>query len=131
MKTIICGSRTITNYKLLEEFIIQQNLSDKITLVFSGGAGGVDTLGEKWANYNKVEVRKFIPDWNNLKTPGARLKYSAGRFYDATAGLRRNSLMIDEANAVIALWDGESRGTKDTIDKAKKKGIPVYLLEIK
>ena len=32
-----------------------------------------------------------------------------------------------ERPAVIAFWNGESRGTKFTIEQAKKKGIPVYI----
>lgn len=74
-----------------------------------GAARGVDTLGELWAIRHGIPVHKFPADW--------------GRFGQA-AGLYRNSEMASYADAAIILWDGESRGTLDMIDRMRRRGKP-------
>ena len=106
MKTIIAGSRTITDLKLLEEAISYSNF--KITEVVYGCASGVDLLGKIWAQANNITISTFPADWNK---------------YGKKAGMIRNQEMADYAEALIAIWDGPSKGTLDMIKKAKKNKI--------
>ncbi len=117
MIVIIAGSRSITNeaYEAIliatEEF--QRKFKTRIMKVLSGGAAGVDSYGEVWArNTRHCEVEIFEPDW---------AKYGRG------AGMRRNSQMVEQANGLIAIWNGRSRGTLDTINKAKAAGLLVHV----
>lgn len=110
MKTIIAGSRSITDYELVKTAI--QKSGFKITQVVSGGAAGVDKLGERWAQENNIPVKRFLPDW---KTHGK------------AAGPIRNSEMIKEAECAVILWDGASRGTKDTFTKMQKADKQVFI----
>lgn len=113
MKVIIAGSRDIHNY---EELLVAVAKSEfTITEVVSGGARGVDALGEIWARRNMVSVKRFIPDWNLLGKP---------------AGMVRNSQMAQYADALIALWDGKSYGTKNMIETAEKLGLKVYVHQV-
>lgn len=114
MKTIIAGGRDVTTYTYVEEAIIQSGFN--ITEVVSGCARGADTLGEQWATRNNVAVKKFPADWDNL---------------GKKAGYVRNYQMGDYADALIALWDGESRGTKHMIDYATKKMLKVFIYYVK
>ena len=41
---------------------------------------------------------------------------------------RRNEFMVDHSNLVIAVWNGEKSGTKNTIDYAERKGVKVVNL---
>lgn len=111
MKTIIAGSRDIHDYALVVSAVARCGW--QITEVISGGAPGVDTLGEKWAAENGIPCRRFPADW---------AKYGMRR-----AGPLRNSTMASHADALIAVWDGQSVGTKDMIYKALRKGITVYV----
>lgn len=113
MKTIIAGSRGITDIELVEEAIVRSKF--EITAVISGTAKGVDRLGERWALENGVPVSMFPPDW---RTHGRR------------AAFVRNSQMADEADALVAVWDGKSPGTKMMIDLATKKGLPVFVTQV-
>ena len=88
----------------------------KIDTVISGGARGADSLGERWANENKKELLRFPADWGK---------------YGRAAGHIRNAEMAKNADALIAIWDGESRGTKDMINKAKKHGLQIYIFYTK
>jgi hypothetical protein len=110
MKVIIAGSRGIEDYPFVEKAIKDSGF--EITEVVSGGARGVDRLGERWAREHGIAIRQFLPDWNT---------------HGKSAGFIRNDLMVKYADALICIWDGTSRGTKHTLDQAKRKGLKVYL----
>jgi hypothetical protein len=110
MKTIICGSRAIGDYGELTRAIANSGFN--VTTVLSGGARGVDRMGEVWARANNRLLLLFPADW---------------RTYGKRAGYVRNEQMAEEAEAVIALWDGASRGTKHMIDTARAMGLSVYV----
>ena len=113
MKTIICGSRSVTNYALLEQAIKESGF--KITEVVCGMAKGADSLGFDWATANGIPIKEFPADWKNL-----------GR----KAGVLRNVEMLDYAGAngcVIALHQNNSAGTKHTISEANKRRMKVYV----
>lgn len=102
MKTIIAGSRDITDYDYVEKAIKESGFN--ITEVVCRGARGVDTLGASWANTYGVPVKYFPANWD---------KYGRG------AGPIRNKEMALYADALIALWDGISKGTGDMIQQAR------------
>ncbi len=131
MKIAVVGSRKFKDEEFVGK-ILSSELGGHDTLI-SGGAIGVDTWAEEvipilnsgLANY---EIKKIIfkPDWNDLSQPGAIIKINKhGEKYDARAGFRRNKLIIDEADKVIAFWDGKSKGTKHSIDLAIKANKPL------
>lgn len=82
------------------------------TKIVSGKARGVDTLGELWAERMNIPVDEYPANWDKHKR---------------AAGPIRNSLMADNAEALVAVWDNKSRGTKNMIDTATKKGLLVYV----
>jgi hypothetical protein len=110
MRTIIAGSRTATDIKDLIDAVAKCGW--KITTVVSGKAKGADHLGELWANYHHIPIDEYPADWKK---------------YGRSAGPRRNIEMSENADALIALWNGESRGTKHMIETAKKKNLKVYV----
>ena len=112
MKTIIAGSRNIGNRTFLDALEKVEWL-DEVTVVISGTARGVDKWGESWAEWNDKPVMRFPADW---------------RAYGRGAGMVRNALMADHADALIAIWDGESPGTKNMIQQAKAKGLRVAVV---
>jgi len=111
MKTIIAGSRGLKNIALVRAAVDLAGF--EITEVFSGGAQGVDQLGESVAHSRHLPVRKFPADWTK---------------HGRSAGPIRNLEMAAAADALIAVWDGQSRGTRHMIETAVRVGIPVFLL---
>ena len=111
MKTIIAGSRGCHDFKTVCDAILNSGFSDEITEIVSGGALGVDQLGEKFASKFGVPIKKFLPDWKR---------------YDRAAGTIRNREMAEYADSLIAVWDGKSSGTKNMIEEAKKRNLKVY-----
>ena len=122
IRVIIAGSRNITNIALVELACYQavqkwakDGIKDYITEVVCGEAKGVDTLGKELAQKGKIPVKSFPADWNK---------------YGKRAGYIRNSEMANYADALIAIWDGKSPGTKMMIDLAKKSGLKVFVFQI-
>lgn len=110
MRTIIAGSRNIGDYNILLEAITESGFN--ITAVISGTARGVDRLGERYAEENNIILEKYPAEWNNL---GKR------------AGYVRNIKMAENADALIALWDGYSKGTGHMIDIANNHNLKIYI----
>lgn len=116
MKTIIAGSRTVRTYSLVVAAIGESAFT--ITEVVCGMAPGPDLMGMHWAMRQTpaIPVKKFPAHWNSL---GRR------------AGFVRNSKMADYAEALVAVWDGKSSGTRHMIEEARKRGLQVYVKEVK
>ena len=111
MKTIIAGSRSITDYQYFLKIMSAAPWNP--TMVLSGMAKGVDTMGEQWARENNIPLEFYPADWDK---------------YGKRAGYLRNEEMAKYADALIAIWDGESKGTKHMIDIAKKKGLKIWVI---
>ncbi len=110
MKILIAGSRSIVDFDL-SPYILPET-----ELIISGGAKGVDTVAENWAD--KHSISKLI----------LRPRYD---LYGKAAPLKRNEIMVDLADKVIVVWDGTSRGAMYTAKYAKKKNKEVVLIEVK
>lgn len=110
MKVIIAGGRDYHNYDTLLEAISECQFP--ISTVVCGGASGVDTLGEQYGLRMNLQINYYYPDWET---------------HGRAAGPIRNRKMAENAEALIALWDGKSRGTKNMIETATKLGLLVYV----
>lgn len=113
MKTIVAGSRSITDYKTVHSAIYEAPWI--ITEVVSGGAPGVDTLGEQAAAEFGIPVKLFPADWNKHRR---------------AAGPIRNQQMAEYADALIAIWDGVSNGTADMIRRAKHHKLRIHIIKV-
>ncbi len=109
MKLMIAGSRSITNID------ISRYIPEDTTVIISGGAIGVDTLAERYADARRMSKIIIRPQYG---------------LYGRSAPLKRNDEMIAMCDKVLVFWDGKSRGTKYTIDHAKKAGKPVRVITI-
>jgi len=110
MKLAIIGSRSFNDYDKLKNEV--DKIKD-ITTIISGGAKGADTLAEKYAFEKNIPIKIFPANWSK---------------FGKQAGIIRNKEIIDNCDKVIAFWDGESRGTKNSITVAKNKGKEVILV---
>ena len=113
-KVIIAGSRDFNDYNLLKEKCNYQlqNIKDEIVIV-SGTARGADQLGERYAKEKGYKIESHPANWD---------------LHGKSAGYIRNEEMAKCSNALIAFWDGNSKGTKHMIDLAKKHGLKVCVV---
>jgi hypothetical protein len=111
MKIIVAGSRSISDEATVHEAILSSGLN--FTELVSGGAKGVDSTAEALAKEYGLPVKRFLPNWKK---------------HGKSAGPLRNKQMADYADALVAIWDGKSRGTKNMVDTMNKLGKPVHLV---
>jgi hypothetical protein len=109
MRLAIIGSRNCPPINI-EEYL--KYIPDTIV---SGGARGVDTYARNFAIKHNLKLIEFLPEYD---------KYGKG------APLVRNKLIVENCDCLIAFWDGKSRGTKFTIDYAKKLDKTVKIIDI-
>lgn len=115
-RVIIAGSRTFSNYQLLRDScnsLLSEKQRTHTVVVISGTAQGADRLGERYARERDFQLRRFPADWNRN---------------GKAAGIIRNAQMAENADALIAFWDGKSRGTRNMIETAKKKGLAIRII---
>lgn len=128
MRTVIAGCRWIENYDIVCQAIEESGFD--VTEVVSGAANGVDTLGENWANAHDIPIKCFPADWKNIKAPRAIIRQNKWGKYNARAGIDRNEQMAEYGDALIAIWDGKSRGTASMIDLARKYKLQVHVFMV-
>jgi len=139
MKIAIVGSRDFSDYQLLKQTVsdyiykmgskedcfaknciecdcnkIPFYCEDGITII-SGGARGADSLAEKFADDFGMQMLIFLANWN---------------LYGKSAGMIRNNDIIKNADVVFAFWDGQSRGTANSIKLAKEQNKKLYIIEV-
>lgn len=133
LKVIIAGSRNFNDYEFLKtkcDKILERYNKDNV-FVMVGCAKGVDTMAFNYCLERGYEVEVHRANWGDFyKKPSHEIgttKY--GDQYWKLAGLMRNQEMVDKADALIAFWYEKSNGTKDVIERAKRKNIPVRIIK--
>jgi len=111
MKIAVVGSRNFHDYDLLKKTLAEY----ETTSIVSGGANGADSLGERYADEHNIPTMIFKPDWK-------RFGRGAGRI--------RNNTIVENADLVIAFWDGLSKGTQMSIEIAKKLNKPLRIVMV-
>lgn len=79
-------------------------------------SGGIDRLGEYWADAQRLPIKRIPAEWKKL-----------GR----SAGPIRNAKMAEYGDALLLIWDGESRGSANMKLQMQKLNKPVYEIVIK
>jgi len=121
MKIIVAGSRDVEEEKVIEilnkygvaiEVILGKCavLSNEDVEIVTGGARGVDTFAHKWAIEKGYKTKVFEANWEK---------------YGKSAGMIKE--MAEYADGLIAIWDGESRGTKNMIEMMSGLGKTVAI----
>lgn len=103
MRVAVIGSRSLSVANL-EEY-----LPDGVTEIVSGGARGIDSSARDYARAHQLKLTEFLPEYER---------------YGRAAPIKRNVTIIENADMVLAFWDGNSRGTAFVISECKKREIP-------
>ncbi len=123
IRLAIVGGRDFADYRRLEQLMFDHfydwdELADpsnqwRVGEVISGGANGADSCASRWAKEHGVKLTEFLPDWDRF---GKR------------AGFLRNEDIIAASDQVVALWNGESKGTQNSISIAKRLKKPTMIV---
>lgn len=111
MKIAVVGSRKFKHLNVVNMLIMH---FDRGVTIVSGGGGDVDLMAERVARDNGLSFIPYPADWDQ---------------YGKAAGPIRNAQIVEACDMLIAFWDGKSKGTKNSIDKARKERKPVFIYE--
>ena len=117
---LIAGSREIPSTFTYEKFctLINKEMEDiKIASLVNGGASGIDAWARNWAFERGIEIDMQLPEWDGPKKKGA--------------GFALNTKMVEAAGHVLMFWDGESKGTEDTLTRTRNSGKKYRLFLMK
>lgn len=119
-RVIIAGTRHFDDYDLLcqvaDKLLKEKRAAGEQIVIISGHCAGADLLGERYARERGFAVELYEADWG---------------LYGRSAGPRRNRAMAEAADALIAFWDGVSRGTLNMIQEARARGLAVRVKQYK
>lgn len=107
VKLLIAGSRNIKEYDL------KKHIPNETTMIITGGAEGIDSLAEKYADEKRISKLVLRPQYE---------------LYGKYAPLKRNEKMIELCDMALIVWDGHSKGTEYSICYAEKIGKKVILI---
>lgn len=115
MKLIIAGSRTVlASVEEIWALVCTYNL--RPSEIVSGTARGIDQCGEAFARKHNIPIKHFPADWDK---------------YRKAAGHIRNAEMAEYADALLLIWDGESKGSKGMKTIMTKLNKPVFEAVVK
>ena len=100
MKVAIVGSRNFSDLSKVKQYV---GTLPPNSVIVSGGARGPDKAAELAALELGMEIEIYLPDWEA---------------YGKSAGMVRNQQIVDHADMLVAFWDGKSRGTRNSIQRA-------------
>ncbi len=109
----VVGSRNFVNYDLLSKILDEYR--PFMTGIVSGGARGADTLAARYSIERGILLVVYKADWGN---------------YGKSAGYRRNKLIVQDADYMVAFPTKVSKGTRHSIDLALEKGIEVRIVNV-
>jgi predicted Rossmann fold nucleotide-binding protein DprA/Smf involved in DNA uptake len=109
MKLLIVGSRSI------KDFDLSPYIPTDVDTIISGGANGIDSLAEQYADLHRLSKYILRPRYN---------------LYGRAAPLKRNEQMVEMADAVLIIWDGHSKGTQHTLKYSEKINKPITLVKL-
>jgi hypothetical protein len=115
-RLIIAGGRNFNDYPLLRDncnILLSQKMNTHNVIIISGTCRGADLLGEQYARENNLPVYRFPANWKK---------------YGKTAGYLRNRKMAEKADALVAFWDGKSRGTANMITLARGRQLQIRII---
>lgn len=118
MRLIIAGSRTIQDYGIVAQ-LIRNYLAIYVPInlvIIQGEAKGVDKLAKAFAIDNDIKWKSYPANWGK---------------HGKSAGPKRNRKMAKKATHLLAIWDGESRGTNDMVKAGKEYNLHIRLITYK
>jgi predicted Rossmann fold nucleotide-binding protein DprA/Smf involved in DNA uptake len=110
LRVAIVGSRHFSEPDRVTEYV---NLLPARALIVTGSASGVDAAATKAARAKGIPVQVMPASLEEIS--------------DASKAAARNQRLIDACDVLVAFWDGSSKGTRATVDRALDSGKEVHV----
>jgi len=81
--------------------------------IITGSASGVDAAATRAARTRGLNVQVMPASFDELA--------------DASRSAARNQRLVDACDVLVAFWDGASKGTRSTVERALEAGKEVHV----
>jgi NADP-dependent 3-hydroxy acid dehydrogenase YdfG len=110
VKVAIVGSRHFSDPDRVSEYV---NGLPRGASIITGSASGVDAAATRAARAKGIPVQVIPASFDELA--------------DAARSAARNQRLVDACDILVAFWDGTSKGTRHTVDRALEAGKEVHV----
>jgi NADP-dependent 3-hydroxy acid dehydrogenase YdfG len=110
MRVAIVGSRRFSEPSRVSDYV---NALPPRASIITGSASGVDAAATKAARTKGIPVQVIPASFDELA--------------DASRSAARNQRLIDACDVLVAFWDGSSKGTRATVERAMDSGKEVHV----
>ena len=110
MRVAIVGSRHFPEPERVAEYI--RSLPTRASII-TGSASGVDAAATKAARDKGIPVQVIPASFEEVA--------------DASKSAARNQRLVDACDVLVAFWDGASKGTRTTVERALDSGKEVHV----
>lgn len=142
LRVLVCGSRDWDDEQMVHSILTGLYAEDEVGhmltemtkfVVIEGGAKGADAAAAHWARCSPMHSHNESEDQPKF----LHLRFPADwKQYGRAAGPMRNQQMLDEGkpDIVLAFKNGFGKsavpgGTEDMVHRAKKAGVPTYVVQ--
>lgn len=106
----IVGSRHFSEPDHVSDYV---NALPPGSSIVTGSASGVDAAATKAARAKGMPLQVIPASFDELA--------------DASKSAARNQRLIDACDVLVAFWDGASKGTRNTVERALDSGKEVHV----
>ena len=110
MKVAIVGSRHFSDLQHVVGYV--NGLPERASII-TGSASGVDAEATKAARAKGIPVQVIPASFDEVADP--------------SKAAARNQRLIDACDVLVAFWDGKSKGTRSTVERALDSGKEVHV----
>ena len=110
MRVGIVGSRHFSEPDRVTEYV--NGLPPRASII-TGSASGVDAAATKAARARGLGVQVMPASFDEMA--------------DASRSAARNQRLVDACDVLVAFWDGTSKGTRTTVERALDSGKEVHV----
>jgi hypothetical protein len=110
VRVAIVGSRHFAEPERVAEYV--EGLPARASII-TGSASGVDAAATKAARTRGLAVQVMPASFDEVA--------------DASKSAARNQRLVDACDVLVAFWDGESKGTRSTVERALDSGKEVHV----
>ena len=110
MRVAIVGSRHFSQPDRVTDYV--NGLAAGASII-TGSASGVDAAATKAARARGLGVQVMPASFDEMS--------------DASKSAARNQRLVDACDVLVAFWDGTSKGTRATVDRALDAGKEVHV----
>jgi predicted Rossmann fold nucleotide-binding protein DprA/Smf involved in DNA uptake len=110
MRIAIVGSRHFAEPSRVADYV--KSLPPRASII-TGSASGVDAAATKAAREKGIPVQVIPASFEELA--------------DSGRSAARNQRLVDACDVLVAFWDGSSKGTRATVERALDTGKEVHV----